>query len=49
MFNRKKKDLVVVDITSGVSDFDKRQLEDEGYIVVYVHGDPNKAVSVVRS
>jgi hypothetical protein len=49
MFNRKKKDIVVVDITTGIADYDKKQLEDEGYIVVYVHGDPNKAVSVLRS
>ena len=49
MFNRKKRDIVVVDITSGIADYDKKKLEDEGYIVVYVHGDPNKAVSVLRS
>lgn len=49
MFNRKKKDIVLVDVTSGFSDVDADKLEDAGYIVVYVHGDPNKAVSVLRS
>ena len=50
MFGKeKKKDIVVVDVESAFSDYDKKQLEDEGYIVVYVHGDPNRAVSIFRS
>jgi len=47
--NKKKKNIVVIDIAAVFSDYDKKKLEDEGYIVVYVHGDPNRAVSIIKA
>jgi len=47
MFKKKRK-IIVFDITAIEDSLPVKELEKEGYIVIYVHGDPNRAVTVIN-
>lgn len=48
MFNQKVNPIVVIDVSSVVSKGDVKKLEDAGYVVIFVHGEPNQVVSIFK-
>jgi hypothetical protein len=44
MFWKKKKSFIVVDASADVDNEALKKLEDEGYIIISVVGDPNKVL-----